>query len=72
MAADPVRCEEQSGQQNGGGGGGGGGGGHIPLLRRQMEPSIEERMARRGITWPPVVPGAGAAPADDGEDAMLE
>ncbi|GLC76345.1 hypothetical protein PLESTF_001769600 [Pleodorina starrii] len=51
--------------RNGGGGGGGGGGGvmpHIPLMKRQTEPSIEERMARRGIPWPPEPrDGLGAA-----------
>ncbi|GFR44474.1 hypothetical protein Agub_g5737, partial [Astrephomene gubernaculifera] len=51
MAAD-TRCEDagssSGGSGNGRSGGGGAVGGHIPLLRRQTEPSIEERMARRG------------------------
>ncbi|KAG2489574.1 hypothetical protein HYH03_012022 [Edaphochlamys debaryana] len=83
---EPAAASAGGGEGRGKGGGGGGGAreGHIPLLRRQTEPSIEERMARRGIAWPSDScgggggggPGAGAGGGgggdEEGDDAMCE
>ncbi|GIL65068.1 hypothetical protein Vafri_18923 [Volvox africanus] len=51
---------------------------HIPLERRQTEPSVEERMARRGLPWPPEPrqpgrgEGTGGADEEGEDDAMME
>ncbi|KAG2446693.1 hypothetical protein HYH02_008259 [Chlamydomonas schloesseri] len=73
--AKDTRCSEAGSTSGSGGGAGGGAGGrgasHIPLMRRQTEPSIEERFARRGMTWPPE-PVPGGAAAGEEEDGMGE
>ncbi len=54
---DPGAAAAGAGGSGGGGGGGGGGRGdaHIPLFKRQTEPSIEERMARWGCYIPTIL-----------------
>ncbi|KAG2435225.1 hypothetical protein HXX76_007307 [Chlamydomonas incerta] len=74
--AEDTRCGEAAGTSGIGGGAGAGAGGrgagHIPLMRRQTEPSIEERFARRGLPWPPEPAPGGAAAAGEEDDGMGE
>ncbi|PNW86426.1 hypothetical protein CHLRE_02g086050v5 [Chlamydomonas reinhardtii] len=76
--AEDTRCAETASTSSGGAGAGAGAGaggrgsGHVPLMRRQTEPSIEERFARRGLPWPPEpLPGGSAAAAEE-DDGMGE
>ncbi|KXZ47646.1 hypothetical protein GPECTOR_34g805 [Gonium pectorale] len=89
LAADERCGDADAGPSAGAGGGdaapsgraagrGSGGTSYIPLLKRATEPSIEERMARRGLPWPPAPQGGGdgggaaaGGPGDD-DDAMAE
>lgn len=51
-----------------GGGSSGGGAAYVPLLRRPRAPSLEERLARQGLSVVADEGGEGEGAGDDGED----
>ncbi|KAG1671984.1 hypothetical protein FOA52_013357 [Chlamydomonas sp. UWO 241] len=45
---------------------------HVPLAKRQCEPSVEERAARLGLPWPPVPHVQGDGADGSGADGAVD